>query len=406
MAELPVHPPGIYDRDADFLASIGPNDLVYFALHVGNGDTQLLVLPERQGTRHMVVVDVATSGKLPDLIRDLSIPTGDPEVPALLDEHSRIRVVVASHPHQDHVGGFPDFLERCGSLLEGGGEVWDPAYFTSNAAWQGLMQWLEVNPQVGRLHPTAGTTRFFDDLTVTALSPSMRLRNQYDTYGVYTNDASIALRLEFPVKRAFTAEPGDNTRPLGRIDRGMPGGTTRLILGADAQTQSWSHVAVDFPPLDATNSPAYEALKLASGTRPLSATLFKVPHHASKKGLNYELAEHIQPSVSIVPCDPSVGRHGFPHAVAQAQLREAIDHVASSGGTHPPDWDPSLNIHYTGDRVAAGDDGAGDGDSAVELGTIAVVLSPGSRWQLWRFLDGRRSSIELERLRSAFRLAR
>ena len=48
-----------------------PGALVYFLLNVGDGDTQLLLLPpdSNDGVRRLVIVDVATTSKLPDSSR-------------------------------------------------------------------------------------------------------------------------------------------------------------------------------------------------------------------------------------------------------------------------------------------------------------------------------------------------
>ena len=91
-----------------FAKSVKPEDLVYFLLNVGDGDTQLVLLPaSKTGFRRALVVDVATKGKLPPLVTALveagllaEPPPGKP----LFD------VVVATHPHADHIGGMPEFL--------------------------------------------------------------------------------------------------------------------------------------------------------------------------------------------------------------------------------------------------------------------------------------------------------
>lgn len=394
MGTIDDHDISGYSQGAGLLGSVRPQDLVYFALAVGNGDTQLLLLPEdANGVRHMIVVDVATVNKLPDLIETLSIGTGVDAQPALLKAESRIKLLVATHPHEDHVAGIPNLLDRCGHLLAGG-EVWDPAYFSSNLRWQGMMNWLESHPEVGRLHPTSGTTRFIGDVVITALSPAISLRSMFDTYGVFVNNASIALRVEFPAARVFTGAGTVAVPPgVGRVDRGLPD-ATKLILGADSQTLSWGHIEADFPVLESTDSEVQKQLAYAVGREPLSATLLKVPHHASKKGLNYELAERIKPSVSIVTCSPAGNSHGFPHIIAQEQLREALDPVAKNGKAHKPDHD--LNIHYTG--------GAVDHAGAVSpLGSIAVVLSPTKRWTLWRLRDKPSEKIGTQTLMDAWR---
>jgi hypothetical protein len=66
-----------------FLDSVEPADLVYFLLNVGDGDTQLFLLPAREadGVRRAFVVDVATTGKLPDLLQTLLGTNLLPRVP-------------------------------------------------------------------------------------------------------------------------------------------------------------------------------------------------------------------------------------------------------------------------------------------------------------------------------------
>src|SRR5687768_14066808 len=99
----------------DFLATCEPQHLVYFLLNVGNADTQLLCLPEDEaGVRHMIIVDVGrvSASKLPRLIEDLRAPQDD-GAPPLLSDESRVKLLVATHPHDDHVGGVPDFLDKC-----------------------------------------------------------------------------------------------------------------------------------------------------------------------------------------------------------------------------------------------------------------------------------------------------
>ncbi len=389
---LDPHPAELYQPGADLLAACGPGELVYFLLNVGNADTQLLVLPEDDdGVRHMVVVDVGrvAGSKLPKLIEALRAPQGD-GTPPLLTDASRVKLLVMTHPHDDHVAGVPDFLDQAGHLLFGGGEIWDPAYFHRTGAWFETMHWLETHPQVGRLHPTAGTRRHIGGVAVTALSPSIRLRNNFDTHDVYVNNASIALHVVFPMSRVFAPRAED--AEIGRQAR-VPQ-TRSLLLGADAQTSSWAHVEVDFPTLRADHDPEYRLLGLARGQEPLRSTVFKVPHHGSKNGLNLELAVRIDPAISLVSCEASTTSHAFPHSIAMEQLREARQATATSGGLRDPDW--TLGIHTTGDTVQPSGD---------PLGTVVVQTPPtATRPTVWRLGDTKSSPIPPGSLRAARRL--
>src|SRR5207247_5563484 len=62
-------------REGNFVsAAMGaPDSLIYFLLNVGDGDTQLVLLPaEEDGTRRALVIDVATTSKLPRLVESLA----------------------------------------------------------------------------------------------------------------------------------------------------------------------------------------------------------------------------------------------------------------------------------------------------------------------------------------------
>lgn len=388
---LPPHKATAYQADQDLLATCKPEHLVYFLLNVGNADTQLLCLPEDDaGVRHLIVVDVGrvSNSKLPKLIEDLRAPQADGAEPLVTDD-SRVKLLVATHPHDDHVGGVPDFLDKAGELLFNGGEIWDPAYYHRTGAWFEMMHWLEEHPQVNRLHPTAGTRRHIGNVAVTALSPSIRLRNNFDTHSVFINNASIALQVEFPIKRVFA--PKMNEAEIGRQAR-VP--TTRsLLLGADSQTSSWANVEVDFPARRADHDPEYRLLGLARGNEPLKSTIFKVPHHCSKNGLNLELVVRVDPSISLISCEAGTSSHAFPHEVALNQLREARQAIATSGAKRNDDW--KLGIHTTADTVKPNGD---------PLGTIAVQIPPTTAAPvIWRLGDIRNAQIPTAALRSARR---
>ena len=121
---------------------------------------------------------------------------------------------------------------------------------------------------------------------------------------------------------------------------------------------------------------------------PLSADVFKVPHHASKHGLNLELVEAIDPSFCLISSVGGGGKYNFPHLVALESLREGIEPTAQSGADHKPDYE--LGIHYT----------FGEDDAGLPLGSMAVVMSPGGGTrQLWRFGDTSVQRVDLSAAR-------
>jgi hypothetical protein len=89
---LPAPVPSSRFAAGDFVAEVGPQDTVYLLLNVGDGDTQLILLPESRGVRRALVVDVASTGKLTQLIQDLAATP-------LFPIGSRFAIVVGTHPH-------------------------------------------------------------------------------------------------------------------------------------------------------------------------------------------------------------------------------------------------------------------------------------------------------------------
>jgi beta-lactamase superfamily II metal-dependent hydrolase len=354
-------------KAGDFLTSIEPHDLVHFVVNVGDGDTQLLLLPEEKGSRRAIVVDVVSGGKLEKLIEALQ------EKEALGKEADTLAVVVATHPHADHISGMEKFLLEHQALIR---EFWEPGYYLATPTYFNMMDAVAAMDGVGHSQPASGTIRFVDQVKITVLAPAVSLKNRYDSYGIDVNNSSIALRVDFPARRYYRREKD------GSIEKLSKGGS--LILGADAQTLSWASVMNDFPSLGPNDSAVAKALRKARGVEPLRANVFKIPHHCSKHGLNLELVEEIKPNISLISSVREKGSYNFPHVVSLEALREGIEATAKKGTPHKDDCE--LGIHFT----------SGRDDAGAELGTIATVLGPtGSKREVWRFGDGSRDEIDL-----------
>ncbi len=382
---------------AGFLAACEDgNSLVYFLFNVGDGDTQLVLLPRVGGApRRALVVDIAEAGKtkLPGVVAQLQgagvlrAPAPDASAPP---HRKAFPIVVGTHPHDDHIGGLPDFLDLYRNDVA---EYWDPGYYHPTIAFIETMRRLEDSPHIVWTQPTSGLRRFVDDVRVTVLAPSIVLKHRYDSYGVDPNNASVTLKIEFPYRRvqertsrAADEAAGARERRTGRLYARIPS-TRSLVLGADAQALSWAQVQSDFPKLDAKQSPIFSALKMARGLDPLKATVFKVSHHSSKRGVYLELVELFRPDILLVSSVAEKGKYGFPHAVTQEALREARQRIAKSGARRADDW--ALGIFYTADE-------SGDGE---ELGTMALVVPPSGTVSMWRFGDRRGDDVDLNRAR-------
>ncbi|MCK5131478.1 MAG: hypothetical protein KAR40_04935 [Candidatus Sabulitectum sp.] len=361
----------------DFVASIKPENMVYFLCNVGDGDAQLILLPENpvNGKRQAIIVDAARKDKLPWLIDDLEAssllpPAIKPDEDKYPDPDTSIPLVIGTHPHRDHILGMEYLLHSNRHRIS---EYWDPGYYLPTSSYLKVMAEVERNPYLQYAQPASGFRKWIGDAVLTVMAPSIQLRNRFDTYGTNINDSSISLRIEFPASRVVQRDGG---RSLIENPE-----TMSLLLGADSQTLSWSYLLTDFPYLSASGSEAAKAIKAARGKDLLNSDIMKVSHHCSKRGVNLELMERVSPRVTLISSVGGGGQHSFPHGVAQEIIREALDPVAKSGKAHKKDWE--LGIFFTSDRDT----------NDIELGSIALVL--GTRGiRMWRFEDSKDDRID------------
>lgn len=376
MARPAALPAARFTSGEDFLALAGDADLVYFLCNVGDADAQVVLLPREPGSgfRRAIVVDAGRAGKVPALIdeligRGVIAPDQDPAA------EGSIPLVVASHPHDDHIAGMAELIDRYRATRRVA-EFWDPGYWHTIDAFHDTMAAIARQSQIVYAQPTSGFRRWIGSAAITVLSPSVQLRNRFDTYGTELNDSSISLRIEAPAIRVVRDANGQR---VVRPD------ASRLVLGADAQTLSWSYVLTDFPYLAVPTTDQGRLLDVGSGVDVLRANVFKVSHHGSKHGVNLELVERMRPDLTLISSVPEKGHYGFPHDVAQSLIREALESTTSGQSRSA---DAGLRIFYTADRD--------DASPSKALGTIGVVLRRGDA-EVWRFGDRPGDRVNLDR---------
>lgn len=363
-----------------------PEAIGYFVLNVGDGDSQLIVLPpDKDNKRRLVVVDIATNSKLPSLLDSLH-EAGVIDKPG---SPGQVRLLVATHPHFDHIGGMADFLD---TYPDPGfvDEFWEPGYFYPSPSFHELMLRLEGRRGMRWLQPTAGTSLFLDEVSITVMGPGVGLRHRFDTFGVNVNDASLTLMVEYPATKILSEPDPDDSKRVNR--RLVERGSTRMLLGADAQFRSWAQTSVDFPNLEQeTNEVLARELRAATGPDYLRADVLKLSHHGSKHGVNIELLERVGARATLVSSQIGAGSYNFPHLLALEAVREAGQPTTSSRDDRLPD--ERLGIHITG--------GALEDGSA--LGTIAAVVDKSGRSPVsfFRMMDAPDDSIDLTLARKA-----
>jgi beta-lactamase superfamily II metal-dependent hydrolase len=359
------------------------SDLVVYILNVGDGDAIVLQfpqLPEDGGSRAFAVVDSNDGDKSLDLLSKLGA--------------TALRFVCATHPHIDHIRGIPKILQRHRGQVE---ELWDSGFRYTSKTYNRIMKKVE-SQGIQFIRPTSGFETFIKGVRVTVLSPSIGLRNLYDTYGVDANNASIVLRIEYPHHPPSDEYPTElPSAPAASEPR-----TRSIILGGDAQTDAWSRVLEEFPHLDKDTSTWARQIVVRKGRQPLLCDVLKVAHHCSKHGINLELAERMGdrygtgpshgPDFLVSSCaHGSHSTHGFPHAVAQEIMREVREPQARAGGSHIPDDDDDRGIHYTAQRIK---------ETSQAAGSIAIVFNKdGDPPALYRLCDERDDDIDLSRAR-------
>jgi hypothetical protein len=362
-----------------------PEALVYLLLNVGDGDTQVLLLPpdSNDHVRRLMIVDVATAGKLPDLLDALHAADVGMEKPGA---PGQVRLLVGTHPHFDHIGGMGDLLSRYNGPSGWIDQFWEPGYYFPSPTFHNLMARLEASPWIRRLQPTSGTTCYLDAVKVTVLGPGVGLRTRFDTYGVGVNDSSITLMVDYPAARIYAESDADGRARLNR--RAVRSRSRRILLGADAQFSSWAQTTVDFPDLAQQHNAALaEELRAARGRDYLAADVFKLSHHASKHGITLELMERVGAKYVLVSSTAGGGRYNFPHALAMEAVREARQATTGSGAARLSDHE--LGIHLTGAVLR--------NRSHTCQGSLAVLVprAAGRPIRLFRLMDEAQQPIDL-----------
>lgn len=233
-------------------------------LDVGHGDTIILELPNDAGEKVIVVIDCCDSQATQTYLAGKDITP------------NRVPLVIATHPHEDHIGGLQDLLK---TWKDAGIEVemfWDSGYEHTSKLYEDLTDYLENNEDIITWYPRTGMSGVFGNVEVRVLAPPDPLLSGSASD---CNNASIVLLVKY--KRA------------------------KLLFTGDAQFANWAQISV--------NQQEW-----------MGAQVLKVAHHGSKHGSFLEVLEEVDPKHAIITGEDSLTdpEAYFPHPITLEALKE------------------------------------------------------------------------------------
>ena len=300
--------------------------LAVYTLNVGDGDAIIIQFPTIGDLqRPCAVVDCYDADKTIQALKDLEV--------------TEIPFVCATHPHYDHTKGIKKLLEWTKTSGIKVSEFWDSGFRHVSKTHYDIITWLFDNTDIQMIQPTSGYETAINNVRIRVLSPSIYLKNHYDTFGTNINNASIVIKLEYPatdVTKYYTKKNKNGDEEIKNKDHDK---RNSIILGADAQFDAWARITQEFPHLVSTSNQNQLIEYKKVRHRPLKCQVFKAPHHLSKHGLSLEVVEMLRPQFTIGSlADKS--HHGFPHELA---VKAVVDIKAKKT--------KDKGVRYTGHHV-------------------------------------------------------
>lgn len=348
---------------------IEPDDLVIHFLNVGFGDNIVIQFPkDDNGNRKYGLVDCKNGTKTLDYLGELM--RNDNEQP------TRLAFICATHPHYDHISGISKVMnsQYCPH------EFWDSGFRHNSQTYSHILEDV-IAKNIRMVRVSSGMEWYFHQVRITALSPSITLRNRYATYGIDMNNASIVLRIEHNRENVITMQSkeyeGDKSAEAER-----EAGRSVVILTGDAEFDSWSHICQEFPMVERTSTNKPLVKKMVNY---LSSAVVKVAHHGSMHSTPLDVYEKMGPHTAIISTKQEqsskqlnhstineIERELFPHQSAAIALEECDARVLTTDGS------------YERQTLA---DGSKKDAMNMNPGSIVVVVPPGDKIQCKKLND-------------------
>jgi beta-lactamase superfamily II metal-dependent hydrolase len=337
--------------------SIKPQDLVIHIMNVGFGDNIIVGFPEENGQRQYAIVDCRNSTKTKKYLDKLE---PDPQ------KRSRLAFVCATHPHSDHISGIEPLLK---DNVYHPWEFWDSGFRHNSSTYKGILETIG-DSDIQMVRVSSGMEQYFGKVRVSVLSPSVALRNRYNTYGVDMNNASVVLRLEHYDQDVLLARSEEYTdKSTSEIER--TAGKSVVVLAGDAEFDSWAQIIQEYPQVERTSEHDPLVKKMVNY---LSCAVIKVAHHGSMHSAPLDVYEKMEPEVAIVSTKQEVSskkcstgtmtRGMFPHGSTTIALEECGARLLTTDGCY---------------ESQAVNGGTKRDPNMAHAGTIVVVVPPGSR---------------------------
>jgi hypothetical protein len=247
-------------------------------------------------------------------------------------------------------------------------EFWDSGFRHKSQTYIRILQSLLLQG-IRMIRVSSGMEWYFGKVQVTALAPSIRLRNMYATYGVDMNNASIVLRFEHRSEDVISAKSIEYTGNVS-LEAERQAGSSVVILCGDAEYDSWSQITVEFPRLERTDANEPLVKKMVNY---MACSALKVAHHGSMHSAPLDVYEKMTPGKAVISTeqeessmktdDTTLTRGLFPHNLA-------ITALLTTDGSYDSESESATN----------------------KPGSIVMVVPPGGKPR-WKKLDDTKEKV-------------
>lgn len=222
--------------------------LRYYAVDVGQGDCSLFILPDGQ----TIVIDAGPEKSAKKMVRYLK-SCGV----------KRVDLLVATHPHEDHIGGMGELLSAFPV-----GKVWDSGYNHGSRVQRDFYRAIK-DRKIAFGRPKRGFSEEFGAVRVEVLAPAKRLK---DTHSDANNNGLVLL---------------------------VTYGDISFLMTGDMEKEERATIA----PLP-------------------RAAVLKAAHHGSRNGTDKNTLREVSPEIIIISYAAG-NSYGHPHKEVVSAVREA-----------------------------------------------------------------------------------